>query len=125
MTSSLDFRGYRYGALSQVLKGLKSICSSLDRPGDISIAGQHGICYNLSVRIQKSSTTVHDILSKVWKHWPGFSGDLYYPVRSPEESISNRDYFQGCSDLWYGTYGRDRRELLRFLIVQLEDHLTS
>lgn len=63
-----------------------------------------------------------------WSDWPKFSGNIYYPIRILEDTqmfskdIDPMTLYNLCSnkDLWSinWEYGRNRRELLDWLIEQ-------
>lgn len=57
-----------------------------------------------------------------FKTWPHYSGDISFPVPSPDKSIEAIDaYFDNQDDLWdHGTdYGRLRWDLLDHIIKEM------
>ncbi|QLA10714.1 hypothetical protein TH2_148 [Shewanella phage Thanatos-2] len=74
--------------------------------------------YDLSVDI------LAEVLHPVFKEWPKYSGDRYYPVPYPYNirtaSIAYR-HASEHSTLWTGEYGDLRKEFLYFLI----DHFSK
>lgn len=53
---------------------------------------------------------------EVVKTWPKFSGDPEFPV--PHPSLTGRAAYLGEPDLWAGTYGDNRRELLAWVLSE-------
>ena len=57
-----------------------------------------------------------------FKTWPHYSGDIEFPVPSPDKSIEAIDaYFDRGNDLWdrYTAYGRLRWDLLDHIIKEM------
>ena len=87
-----------------------------------------GICANaqsalLFVDVRISEVT--DFLIPYFKRWPKFSGNPDYPVSHPrlmpdEAYFDTKHYFEK-----YTEYGRNRWELLHFLIDELEQEINN
>ena len=58
-----------------------------------------------------------------FKRWPGFSGDICFPVPSPDPDVSAEDYYlyKHQDNFWDKgtTYGQSRWDLVRYLIDEL------
>ena len=65
------------------------------------------------------------ILSAIFEMWPLYSGDIKYPVPSPNNARDAGDEWLAAIDsdsMWTGKYGEDRRNLLDFLIAKLQEY---
>lgn len=92
----------------------------------VEVCLMSGIC-----SITEQCAKMTEIAPEVWdkwledkfKQWPKFSGDIDYPVPSDTKDSAKMAYFF-CSptDLWspFCPYGALRRELLEFLIREVE-----
>lgn len=76
------------------------------------------------------STSI-EYLMDIAKKWPKYSGNPHYPVPFPN-SISEKNAteqaehaYELTDSLWVGEYGKLRRELLNFLIQNIEDKITN
>jgi len=103
-----------------LLKGLEELRD--EGPTYVSF----GICTNV-----KSLTSNYDgsptaIMYDLFKSWPKFSGDKYYPVPSPSGCNASLEY-DDSFDLWDKTteYGRSRWELLDFMISELQTEINA
>ena len=61
-------------------------------------------------------------VSERMTEWEGFSGNCIFPVPSSQYKASEA-FFTLNSNLWVGEYGRSRKELLEFLIVELDKEI--
>lgn len=90
-----------------------------------------GICNNLEdtlthechpdTRAYYKDSPAHIWMRAVAKRWPKWSGDSVYPV--PDSELLPDDAYQQYDEKWQGEYGDLRRELLDFLIEELENEL--
>ena len=111
--------------LLKVLIGLRTERSSPDS----------GICYNANDDVRQSATgsliqrTQQGNDAECWvevtaKEWPKYSGNRWYPVRHPDmnplEAYVNQSLYKWDPST---EYGRNRYELLEFLITKLEGEL--
>lgn len=117
----------------------KLVLASLRWVRDGNITGRSlGICYNYEfapgfgeLRREWGETVAGDkgayVLTKIWRSWPYFSGSNTFPVpagRSPlvrYRSTASAAFYM-AADQWdeLTEYGQLRRELLDFLIADLE-----
>ncbi|QLA10713.1 hypothetical protein TH2_147 [Shewanella phage Thanatos-2] len=75
----------------------------------------HLFVYDLSADI------LDEYIVPLFEKWSKFSGDISYPVPSPDQSLDEYDiYWISNKDgrLWIGEYGDLRKELLNFLITK-------
>lgn len=77
---------------------------------------RRGICGELSYAIRKKE------LKRLFALWPKFSGCAVYPVPGSGVAFSRA---VSSKSLWSGEYGRLRKELLNFMIEQLERELAE
>lgn len=76
-----------------------------------------GLCWNVDDYFYKRYSGPSPCLTtmtEIWQNWPKFSGDIKFPV-----PYGDLTYFRHANK-WDGEYGDLRRELLDFLIAQLE-----
>lgn len=73
-----------------------------------------GICtlVHFEYAIKKSATQ----MKKLWVDWPKYSGEIDYPVPSPDPIDNAQSIFWGWKNKWTGEYGQLRYELLDYLI---------
>ena len=108
----------------EVLAALRGIRCDLER--DHKALGDVGICTLMESRLGCSGwwfgAYVRPILTGLFARWPGFSGDLVYPVPALRARLSIAYH---RFDKWTGrtAYGRARRSLLAFMITELEKEL--
>lgn len=77
-----------------------------------------GICSN-------AETYVHDrldldALKPTFVSWQYYSGDLMYPVPSPQAGMCPSREYRHTDDVWIGDYGDLRMDLLNHCIKTLE-----
>ena len=105
-----------------LLEALRTI--DIDAPSRLGIC-PHVVNYlNDSHYYHISCIGVVDFLGQYFESWPKFSGNPDYPV--PHPSLPPREAFARCTEGKFNKdteYGRNRRELLAFLIEQLEKEL--
>ncbi|QJT71826.1 hypothetical protein TH1_144 [Shewanella phage Thanatos-1] len=81
--------------------------------------------YDASVIAESISEIIVNICKKIWVDWEHFSGSSYYPIQSPLADASPMQYFHFTSAegglKWKGEYGKQRKELLSFLIKSLKE----
>ena len=108
----------------EVLDVLQDIQRTLER--DPEELMDLGICTLAGRRIGDSeywfAANVRPIFKELFARWPGFSGDLVYPVPALRARV-NIAYHR--FDKWTDrtAYGRARRSLLAFMITELEKEL--
>lgn len=115
---------------AQVLSALKAMQIKVRDP-------RQGICSNLDWQLwmafgsgvdhesylgngELASSIIPDLSQK----WPKFSGFPAYPVPVPEGSnplYTCMEMYDSVLNKWEGEYGELRRELLQFLIEELEN----
>lgn len=88
-----------------------------------------GICHNLDKNVfiandkrtdLKECGEVSNWLEFNFVKWPKFSGEIAYPVPTPEGvNFTPETMYFAQEDQWVGEYGELRYELLDFLIAQL------
>lgn len=108
--------------MSLVLTALKSI--DPDDPGN-----QFGICtvlkrklFCLGVPAEEAHNRAYTYVAEIAPLWPEFSGDLSYPVPSPDTNFTAGDFYYNTMDRWAKDepYGAARRRLLAFVIRATE-----
>ena len=112
---------------SQILEALKKL-----QAGDIKDR-MNGICDNIAPLIKKASDSkeyvsaaaVKEIIQPIFEKWDYFSGYTEYPVPSPNPNVCSAGaYYHSQDDEWLDDeYGNKRRNLLSFLIQELENEL--
>lgn len=121
-------------AESGLLKVLEVIRADKNRPKSFGICGAvSGLWFNSPALVSDPSThygSVRRILSELFKLWPQFSGNIYYPVPDPNSSsdpIWAYDYAQDFERMWdrRTLYGRLRWELLNYCIDTLKGKQVS
>ena len=85
----------------------------------------YGLCGNLE--LAKPTDPSEEVARDEWlkdgfRSWPHFSGDRHYPVPHPLGAVSG---FTRTPDLWDGSYGELRKDLMRFLIQRAERQLSE
>ena len=83
---------------------------------------QYGICGEFNMYYRGKAAKPGKELKRLFALWPKFSGCAVYPV--PGSGVA---YSRAVSSrrLWSGEYGRLRKELLNFMIEQLEKELAE
>jgi hypothetical protein len=61
-------------------------------------------------------------LRRLFRLWPKYSGDIVYPVPGGHEAFWSAVRYETT---WSGEYGKLRKELLNFMIKQLEKELAE
>ena len=86
-----------------------------------------GICYNAYLAVGREGdydplpAEVFDkALEAQIRKWPKYSGNSTYPVPCPKGGDPQLAWSSHYPNLWQGEYGDLRRELLDFLINELE-----
>lgn len=80
-----------------------------------------GICNSLSQRNRLGYYTVVRLLDEIVETWPKFSGSFSYPIPCDGTDYTNPgDCFNSVENLWEGTQGELRYELLHFIIKKCE-----
>lgn len=82
---------------------------------------RRGICEEFSRHYRADGHCGED-LRRLFKLWPKFSGHSVYPVPG-----GYTDFWRaaGTRRMWSGEYGNLRKELLNFMIEQLEKELAE
>lgn len=76
----------------------------------------HDVLYGM--RKYKYRVAFEQMLLELFKKWPEFSGDTYYPVPSCCEGLSSKQAYESL-ELWGSSpYGDARLRLLNFLIEE-------
>ena len=83
---------------------------------------RYGICGEFNRYYHGKAAEPNKELKRLFALWPKFSGCAVYPVPG-----SGAAYGRAVSSkrLWSGEYGRLRKELLNFMIEQLEKELAE
>lgn len=104
-----------------VLDALRSI--DIDAPSSLGICTHVAVYLNDSHDCHIAYMGVTDFLEQYFESWPKFSGNPDYPVPhpllTPAEAFSTYAH-AGMMFTTHSEYGRNRRELLAFLIEELE-----
>ena len=81
------------------------------------------ICSWLLLQNQVHGSAYVELARYLFPVWSDFSGDVWYPVQSPDYGFTPRQWFHmsRAGDIWTREYGESRRNLLDFLIWYLED----
>ena len=105
--------------IEALLAGLINI--QTDGPHDSDL----GICYNLRFAGVPGADDpgVYAIMRDLFLLWPKYSGDSFYPV--PYDSMEPVDAYLEIGNVWEGEYGASRKELLAFLIAQLQGQVNE
>lgn len=67
-------------------------------------------------------TASERILNKLFKSWPMYSGSSSFPVPG-KKGESPSWAFDKADDLWAGSYGKKRKQLLNYMIKTLKEEL--
>ena len=78
-----------------------------------------GICFNTSQIVGDDGCVAYDVIEYLSPKWPKYSGDIAYPVPSPNGKETPMYAYNYSDNLWTGEYGQLRYELLDFLIEEL------
>lgn len=95
-----------------------------------------GICLNVEHYVYKAQNIefpagvyryVHQVMCDLFRMWPKYSGVVDYPVPDPERDrdIDPEDMFWETKDYWVGEYGVLRKELLDFMINEIENTISN
>lgn len=85
-----------------------------------------GICNSLAVRSNGEFYNCVCLFERIVEQWPHFSGSLTYPVPGDGTDYTNPgDCFNRVENLWEGTQGELRRELLHFIIQQCKREILN
>lgn len=88
----------------------------------------HGLCERIKACSgdHEERIAIQNALRQCFRMWPEYSGDLVYPVPSPD-GYEDDEYAAECAydqlDLWTGPYGEARMRLLDFIIQTLSEEL--
>lgn len=75
--------------------------------------------------------SVQRMLKEIFKQWDQFSGDELYPVKHPRRPNAPSSAYTAyrtsydAGNMWKGTYGESRRNLLQFAIAYIENRLDA
>lgn len=93
---------------------------------EVPMVGE-GICNNVDMLILDvegaHDLVIHLTMVNIWKKWPKYSGRESYPVPFTYPDSTTRDpmnAYYSTPLLWEGTYGDARKELLSYMIEQLQ-----
>ena len=81
-----------------------------------------GICRKFDCYYLGDATYGHFELRRLFRLWPKYSGDIVYPVPGGHEAFWSAVRYETT---WSGEYGKLRKELLNFMIEQLEKELAE
>lgn len=95
----------------------------------------HGLCEHIKAcsSDRDERVAIQNALRHCFRLWPEYSGDISYPVPSPDgyeydaDGYEYDDYGAECAYdqlyLWTGPYGEARKRLLDFIIQTLSEEL--
>lgn len=83
---------------------------------------QHGICGELGLYYRGNASEFREELWRLFALWPKFSSNLAYPIPGAGAAYLTA---KACRTMWSGPYGDLRKELLNFMIEQLEKELAE
>lgn len=95
-------------------------------------AVRFGLCYNVHsawvhFRFSRHIDT-SSIIKAIAPSWPKYSGNIEYPVGSPDECSAlyhhTRD-ITGTENMWVGEYGKLRMEFLDFCITTVQEAVNT
>lgn len=96
--------------LQELIVHLEKLGTGVTQPQ----SNEFGICYEL----KKESAVFVAYAYNITLSWPKYSGNAGYPV--PHDSLTARDAFNQCWNLWDdSSYSDDRRELCLYLADEL------
>lgn len=83
---------------------------------------RHGICGEFNRYYHGKAAKPGEDLRRLFVLWPKFSGCIVYPVPGSVKAFSHA---VSSRSMWSGEYGKLRKELLNFMIEQLEKELAE
>lgn len=105
--------------LSQIIKFLRAWGSGQEKP-----LTYYGICGNLTHWRRLPEAAVNYLLRKAFLDWPGYSGNIMFPIPDPEapsDKAAASLIYDSRRDLWEDSpYGNLRRELCLHIADWLE-----
>jgi hypothetical protein len=109
----------------ELLNILRSLRHDVDRIANglppEKLLTQYAICVNVYRHVTEDSHQIDEAIAELFRKWPKFTGDYWYPIPSPDPNVYPAVAHMNCSDLWGdNTYGNMRKELLVFMITELE-----
>lgn len=86
--------------------------------------GDIGICIHVWRDVAVDLT---HLCRNMWTHWEHYSGHVQFPVPGINGSDPCDCYIEMemNNELWVGSYGQKRNELLQFLITQFEQYFSG
>lgn len=82
----------------------------------------HGICGEFDRCYRGDAVYGSFELRRLFRLWPKYSGDVVYPIPGSYQAYR---FAKKYGSMWSGEYGKLRKELLNFMIEQLEKELAE
>lgn len=122
MTQTLKslLRGILWAWRSRFAKSEKEALLAALYRVKFSVFKTHGICGEIGPH--RACFDKRGGLRRLFGLWPKFSGNSTFPVPGGEEAFR---LAAGTKRMWSGEYGQLRKELLNFMIEQLEKELAE
>ena len=96
------------------------------------ISCSSGICHSLyAIILYMSKNEINGVqvypnnMYELFNSWEKFSGNIFYPVPSPDNTLNEEDIYIKTKNVWFGEYGQLRIELLDFMIETLQSELSK
>lgn len=105
------------------------------KTADAEFDSPFGICWHVDgthlydklqgIEVERAEQEMH----RLFALWPNYSGSHLYPVPDPDHPHGDDEFgaywfagrrYEGPGSVWTGEYGALRRELLDFMIAELE-----
>lgn len=84
------------------------------------LSPRFGLCNNT-----KLSELPKKYLNTLFKNWEEFSGNLEYPVESPDSNKCSGEYYRYADSKYLGAYGEARIRLAEYLIKKMKKDLKN
>ena len=108
--------------MKEQYESIVRMCQELLDKGPVDT--ELGICHSLNQRNPQGYCKIARLFDKLAETWPKFSGSWVYPIPCDGTRFTSpEDCFNSTDDLWGGTQGELRHELLHFVIKQCERKL--
>lgn len=105
---------------------LEKLLENLNKLKDLvasEVQPQEGICYHAKFPHDKDKPQLILLIHSLFEKWPKFSGRILYPVPGVQDYTAERSFTRFPK--WSGEYGELRKELLEFMILELEYELNT
>lgn len=110
--------------MKEQYESIARMCQELLDKGPVDLT--RGICKSLSQRNGLSYYTERGLLVEIVKTWPKYSGESMYPIPCDgTDYTAPGECFNSVENLWEGTQGELRRELLHFTIQQCKREILN